>query len=77
MVLLTGQRHPQQVLGRVGRRTGRDRMSMGPVQLAQAHAVEGDPGIMRRKLKLPGRLSEIHLARPSVLSAHPVPTPCL
>jgi hypothetical protein len=32
---------------------------------------------VRRKLKLPGRLSEIHLARPSVLSAHPVPTPCL
>src|SRR5215469_18856420 len=72
---LAGQRHPQQVLGRVGRRPGHDRMGMGPVELAQAHAVEGDPGVVRRELQLSGRLAEIHPARASLLSAHRVPHP--
>lgn len=45
-----GKRRPQQVLGRVGGRAGRDRVSMGPVQLAQADTVEGNPGIMRSEL---------------------------
>src|SRR5215470_4962991 len=65
-----GERGPQQVLGRVGRRPGGDRVGVGPVELAQAHAVEGDPGIVRRLLQLPRGLAEIHLALASVLHAH-------
>src|SRR6185312_13932224 len=64
------ERGPQQVFGRVRRRAGRDRMRMGPVELAQAHAVEGDPGIVLRLLQLPGRLAEIHLALAGVVHTH-------
>jgi len=43
---------------------------VGPVELAQAHAIERDPGVVRRQLQLPGRLAEIHLALASVRHAH-------
>src|SRR5262245_21566876 len=65
-----GERGPQQVLGRVRRRPGGDRVGVGPVELAQAHAVEGDPGVVRRLLQLPGRLAEVHLALAGVLHGH-------
>src|SRR5437868_3194348 len=61
------KRCPEHVLGRVGGRAGCDRMSVGPVDLAEAHAVERNPGVMRRKLQLSGRLAEINPARASVL----------
>src|SRR5215468_2286947 len=65
-----GERGPQQVLGRVRRRPGGDRVGVGPVELAQAQAVEGDPGVVRRLLQLPGRLAEIHLALAGVVRGH-------
>jgi hypothetical protein len=68
------ERCPEQVLGRVGGRAGGDRMSVGPVDLAEAYAVERNPGVMCRKLQLPGRLAEINPARASVLAADHVPT---
>jgi hypothetical protein len=68
------KRCPEQVLGRVGGRTGGDRMSVGPVDLAEAHAVERNPGVVCRKLQLSGRLAEINPTRASVLAAHHVPT---
>ena len=57
--LTGGEGRPEQLLGRIDRRPGRDREGVSPVQVGQTGAVKGDPSIVNRELELPGSLVQV------------------